>query len=139
MTLPELMGWAASVLPFAFWLFAARTRGVAITISFWSLLLGMFLFTEHQSGSGALAFVLAGFASGSVQASSIANSLSDWFLRAVFGGLTLLVAVGVWAFVGASGLLALVMLMLFAVSFGQLLALQARSYNVLKLNGGYED
>lgn len=140
MTLPELMAWAAGVLPFAYWLFLSRTRGTGIMVSMWTFLFALFMMAEHNFVIATTSLALAGYMAGAVH---VAFSQRDWlqgFSRFVLGFLTLLTGLGTYMFFGFTGeLLPIVMLILFACSFGQTLALNARSYGLLDVKGGYED
>lgn len=141
MTLPELMAWAAGVLPFAYWLFLSRTRGTGIMVTFWTFLFGLFMIAEQNFVIATTALALSGYMAGAVQVAFSQRESLQGFSRFVLGFLTLATGLGTYMFLGgvSGGLLPIIMLILFAPAFGQSLALNARSYGLLDVKGGYED
>ncbi|MBX9571090.1 MAG: hypothetical protein K2X77_19495 [Candidatus Obscuribacterales bacterium] len=141
MTLPELMAWAGCLLPFAYWLFLSRTRGTGITLTFWTFGFGAFMLAEQNMAVATSSLVICGYLAGAVQ---VAFSNREWlqgFSRFMLAFLTLVTGLAVYLFFGiaAGQLVPIIALVLFAMSFGQSLALNAKSYGVLDVKGGYED
>lgn len=140
MTLPELMAWACGVLPFAYWLFLSRTRGTGIMVTCWTFLFGLFMVAEQNLAIATTALVLSGYMAGAVQVAFSDRGWLQGFSRIVLGLLTLLTGLALYSFATVGGgILPLVMMVMFAMSFGQSLAMNARSYGVLDIKGGYED